>query len=266
MKYKSFCYSHSGNIGDEVQTLATEQHMPSVDGHVDRDGLALLNDEDEPFVVIMNGWYSNNPKHCLPAAKCVIPVFWGIHINRDQSTIDYFLSGERLEYFKEHEPIGCRDPQTTNMLKEKGIDAFYSKCLTHTFPKREKAPQKGKIFLSDLVKIPIPDELFQQGVELTQFEKDFYGVEIKRLKAARNLEMLRDEASLVITSKIHCAMPCAAMGIPVIYFGNPKEYRVQVLKDMGLTVYQKPSKYVGALYQILRKKIRTDLSKVICQN
>jgi len=42
-------------------------------------------------------------------------------------------------------------------------------------------------------------------------------------------------ASLVITSKIHCAMPCIAMGIPVvfIYDKNKKDdYRVSVVKDL----------------------------------
>ena len=253
MKYKSFNYSHSGNLGDEVQTFATELHLPSVDGHVDRDGLALLNDNDEKFVVIMNGWYSNNPKNCLPAAKCVIPVFWGVHLSRAFDTHKYFLSGERLDYLKKHEPIGCRDPQTMEMIKEAGVDAFYSKCLTHTFPKREKEPENGKIFLADMSHIPVPNELYDGAVETTQMEKDYYGTEIRRAKSLKNLEMMRDEAKLVITSKIHCAMPCAAMGIPVIYFGNPNEYRVRVLKDMGLIVYQKPAKSLSNVYKALRK-------------
>jgi len=253
MKYKSFIYSHSGNLGDEVQTFAAELHLPTLDGHVDRDGLALLDENEEPFVVIMNGWYSNNPTNCLPAAKCVIPVFWGMHINTANKTNEYFLSGDRLEYLKHHEPIGCRDPQTMEMLQGKGVKAFYSKCVTHTFPKREKEPVDGKIFLCDMPNIPVPSKIHRVATQMSQFEKDYYGVKIRRLKSQKNLDILREQASLVITSKIHCAMPCVAMGIPVIYFGQPDEYRVKVLKDMGLTVYQKPSMYVSGIYRLLSK-------------
>ena len=42
------------------------------------------------------------------------------------------LQGKNLEYLKEHEPIGCRDYYTVGLLKEKGIDAYFSGCMTLT--------------------------------------------------------------------------------------------------------------------------------------
>lgn len=253
MKYKSFKYSKSGNIGDEVQTIATEQHLPTLDGHVDRDGLALLPEDEEPFTVIMNGWYSSNPRNCLPASKCVIPVFWGFHMNDVNGTIEHFTTGDALKYLKKHEPIGCRDRRTTEILAEAGVDAFYSKCVTLTFPKRDDPPQGGKIFIADARHIPVCNEVFEQGIETTQYEKDYIGFDIRKQKAARMLQMYREEASLVITTKIHCAMPCIAMGIPVIFFGNANEYRVSIMEDLGATIYPLPPKKMGLFYRAFRK-------------
>jgi len=34
------------------------------------------------------------------------------------------------------------------------------------------------------------------------------------------LSYYKDNAKLMITSRFHCAMPCIAMGIPVIFFGK----------------------------------------------
>ena len=45
----------------------------------------------------------------------------------------------------------------------------------------------------------------------------------KRMAYAQDiLNLYRDEASLVITSALHCAQPCIAMGIPVIFI-DPEE-------------------------------------------
>ena len=54
-------------------------------------------------------------------------------------------------------------------------------------------------------------------------------------KAQEILDRYKNEAKLVITSRIHCAMPCIAMGIPVIYIhrGNHKEdTRLDVIKGL----------------------------------
>ena len=37
-------------------------------------------------------------------------------------------------------------------------------------------------------------------------------------------EELYDNASLVITSKIHCAQPCLAVGIPVVFICEHKSF------------------------------------------
>ena len=49
-----------------------------------------------------------------------------------------------LNSWKRFEPIGCRDENTVKILKEKGIAAYFSSCLTTTF-KRVDSARKGVV-------------------------------------------------------------------------------------------------------------------------
>ena len=49
--------------------------------------------------------------------------------------------------------------------------------------------------------------------------------------------MYQTEARLIITNRLHCLLPCIAMGIPVIFFNNPHDYRVSWVKELGVEIY-----------------------------
>lgn len=55
---------------------------------------------------------------------------------------------------------------------------------------------------------------------------------IKRAYARLMLDMYKREARLVVTTRLHCLLPCVAMGIPVIFFNNPDDYRVSWVKEI----------------------------------
>lgn len=206
------------NLGDEIQSLAAEQFLPHIDTYLDRDTLAHVK-IDKHFL-IMNGWFSHFPEYCFPPSDSIIPIFVGFHITSDNKTKDIFLSPKGIEYFKRHEPIGCRDKFTAELLAAKGIKSFYSKCLTLTFPKREAEPKEGKVFIVDAVmKVPIPESLREKAFIVTHGETvhSLYDNKIKIAQAKSLLEAYRNEASLVITTRLHCALPCIAMGIPVVF-------------------------------------------------
>lgn len=250
MKYASLKYTNTNNIGDEIQTLAAEQFLPRIDARFDRDKLSILK-ENERYTVIINGWLSNTPTLAFPPADFIDPLIISIHINRRGK--DHFLSEPCLQYFKKHEPIGCRDEETMRMLIQKGINAYFSKCLTITFPKRSSTPVTSKVFLVDLpihVINIIPKDIGPR--EYINQETNEYG-DLKFEIAKKLLLKYRDEATLVITSRLHCALPCVAMGIPVVLWANPNSTRLEVAKSIGLKIYSdKPmanlnAKVVGIL-------------------
>jgi hypothetical protein len=80
-----------------------------------------------------------------------------------------------------------------------------------------------------------------------------YPDEIKTKMARYLLDLYRDEARLVITTKLHCALPCIAFGVPVIFFGDPHSYRLSLLRDLSVMIYRPPSMISSYLYQIIRK-------------
>ena len=244
------------NIGDNIQSIATEQFLPIVDKRFNRDALNQVH-ENEKFLLIMNGWYTHMPEN-WPPSESIIPVFIGFHIAENKRVQELLLNDNSIDYFKKHEPIGCRDKKTAELLSDRGVKTYYSKCLTLTFPKREYEPQNGKVFLVDVEDIPIPKNLEQGSLSLTHIVPRFISDENKILIAKQILDKYKNEACLVITSRIHCAIPCIAFGIPVIFFGDPDDYRVSILKDLGIEIYKK-SKFL-IIYNFLKRAEKTVIS------
>jgi hypothetical protein len=132
------------------------------------------------------------------------------------------LSDEDAEYLKRFEPIGCRDYYTMNELRRKGVRAYIFGCLTACFPKRENLDTYEKTFLVDVepeLEDFLPDAIRTQGIRLSHIIEG----KLNRdpvTDARKYYEMYRDSAALVITSRLHAAAPCAAVGIPVILAKN----------------------------------------------
>lgn len=237
------------NIGDYVQSIAAKQYLPKVDSLINRDKMNLY-DEDN-VKMIMNGWYMGNAEN-WPPSDLIDPLFVSIHIN---STVKEALtSPQSIAYFKKHEPIGCRDVYTMNLLKAKGVEAYFSGCLTLTLAKTYKRetvsdeiliidplfhcltikemivnPKKmakrivtGRVgeynLRSKILKEFFTKELLEQAIHIPQMTSTI-GIEDSFSKANQFLLRL-SRAKLVITSRIHTALPCLAMGTPVIFLNG----------------------------------------------
>ena len=187
------------NIGDNIQSIATEQFLPIVDKRFNRDALNQVH-ENEKFLLIMNGWYTHMPEN-WPPSESIIPVFIGFHITESYHVKKLLLSDESISYYKRNEPIGCRDKKTAELLSDRGVKTYYSKCLTLTFPKREYEPQNGKVFLVDVEDIPIPKNLEQGSLSLTHIVPRFISDENKILIAKQILDKLQFRIQAVLRSR-----------------------------------------------------------------
>lgn len=204
MEYGLLSYN-TENIGDDIQSIATEQFLPKVDYFVPRDNMSKIK---EKCKIIMNGWFMHKPvrfkqDHRLsfdfPPKNNFEPLFVSTHLI-DDSLID-------VEYFKKHEPIGCRDLSTLELFKSKGIDAYFSGCLTLTL-KRPNIKRTDNVYCVDCE---------GDGIHLTHEtnEKDYF----KRKEIALGLLEKYAGAKKVVTSRLHCYLPCRAFGTPVEYVG-----------------------------------------------
>jgi hypothetical protein len=61
-------YENTGNLGDEIQSLASRQFLPRVDYYVQREQLNRFHTPGQsPTRLIMNGWYCHKPENWPPS-------------------------------------------------------------------------------------------------------------------------------------------------------------------------------------------------------
>jgi hypothetical protein len=241
------------NLGDPIQAMAAinlfrEMGIPEEDIiPVDRFDTSIYNGEE----VILSANCAENYEHMcyssffLPFAPKIIPVIISLHLRRK-------ISEEEKKYLIKHGPVGCRDEYTLNFMRAQGVEAYLSGCLTVTFPRRKETEYQNKTFLVDcpsaLVEY-IPEGLRIDAITLSNIIRIKSDSSDNRItkeeaesyhkKAYEQLWRLRDEAKLVVTSKLHVATPCLAMGIPVILAKeNNFDVRFGFL-DKFLTLYTK---------------------------
>ena len=237
------------NLGDPIQSLAVLElykRLGIAEAEiVPLDRYDLTDYAGHDVIVLING--AENYEHFayatrfLPVSSKIHPVFISLHLHRE-------LSENELSTLRQNQPIGCRDEYTVRYLQSKGIDAFLTGCLTMLFDKRE-AKQQDKVFLVDCsasVMEHIPDSIKKDAVVLSQVIRMTTKAPDHRLTLAETeeynktaeaqLNRYRDEAKLVVTSRLHVASPCAAMGIPVVLVRDTYDERYQFI-DRFLPLY-----------------------------
>mgnify|MGYP001171196757 FL=1 len=274
------------NIGDYIQALASSQFLPRIDGFIERE--CLKDYSGEECKVIMNGWYMHNPSQWPPSDN-INPLFIAVHFN-SKAKKD-LLDADSIKYLKQHEPIGCRDWFTQRMLKDNGVDAYFSGCMTLTLGYKYGVSlnqRDDKIYFVDPyfrtnwgIKSIIVNALYlitfyrrississkypssktglRKKMILTTFFREyskFFSQETllnaeyicqqyeaytrcfpnnpSRLQEAERLVKKYARASLVVTSRIHCALPCLGLQTPVIYTEDAQQAEASSCRLEGL--------------------------------
>lgn len=258
MKYGLLKYrDQESNIGDYIQSLAAKRFLPKVDVLISREE---LNKSKEDVFIILNGWFMHHPEN-WPPSKTLKPKFLSFHIN--DFAKELMTNDASISYYKKHEPIGCRDKFTVQLLKDKGVDAYYSGCLTLTLEKekyernekndiifcdilshKNDVVEKNKKSLWKIVRNPhklvikktsalinsyknnkqtqnllkklVPDEIRNKAIYLTNQNFEVTTHE-EKFEIAEDLLAKYASAKLVVTSRIHVALPRLAFATPVIF-------------------------------------------------
>lgn len=228
MKIALLKIDDSINIGDNIQTLAVAQHVGQPYEYIDRNN---LNEYDgEPCVVVFNAWFSNKDENWPPSDK-IIPIFHGFHMTPTTAK----AYEKHKAYFKKHAPIGCRDQGTADIIKSWGIESYVTGCATMTLPRRKTTPANGRNVLVDVNRSEFKNYDDYHFIVITHVCNNwrYHSNDLKIRTAQELLNYYRDQAKCVVTSRIHCAMPCLAMGIPVFYTGVD-EYRTRIVDLIGM--------------------------------
>lgn len=257
MSYKyGLLKSSSLNLGNEIQNVATRPFLPRVDVNLDIDFLSNFK-SDQRVKLITAGCFLARPTHWPPSSD-IEPLFVSFHV--EEYARKLLTSEESVRYFKRHEPIGCRDYFTRDLLRQKGIKTYFSGCITLTLKRSEEIQRTDEILLTDLDErvmqylpsrilakstilhhdsgIPIEgiasklhtySPLLHKIVRATKMHRVVGNLQIEILRhrssaqtaqrcaAAEELLIRYAQARLVITSRLHGALPCLAFGTPVIF-------------------------------------------------
>lgn len=227
MKYGLLMCKNTDNIGDDIQSYAAKRFLPRIDAVIDRESLdsfRLESGQTEPVSVIMNAWYMHK-KYNWPPAGLINPLFISMHVSaHDLNRIgDRFLDGLGGEYLRQFEPIGARDESTLTLLEKKGIRAYLSGCLTLTLSLPDTVEKSDEVILTDVdpaiaaaLKKQFPGENWQSVTHRVDPAAISTLTPDERLDAVETLLHRYKQAKCVITQRLHCALPCLALGTPVL--------------------------------------------------
>lgn len=224
------------NLGDDIQSLAALRLMPRADDLVMRDKIGEFRaPPGTRSKIILNGWFMGSKS--WPPPGTLDPLFVSFHLGQyryseyfnrlersflfSRTQRHFMLAEKSLAYFKAHEPIGCRDLPTLEAFRAAGIESYFSGCLTLTLETARKERSPDILIVDANLDLPelfrsVPNALKPHVVFLTHQTALKAPVQLRMNTAADLLERYA-QAHLVITSRLHCALPCLAFGTPVLF-------------------------------------------------
>jgi lipopolysaccharide biosynthesis glycosyltransferase len=228
------------NRGDEMQGLGGMQFLPRLDAFVERDRLDVvtviassnfssINDPVTratpprpaltPTTVFLNAWYGT-PGMIWPPPGNLDPVFVAMHLNTD--AVKNKMKQSR-EYLSKHWPIGARDTSTQSFFESIGVHAVFSACMTMTLQPSSlynHTRTKGILIVdvSEKGLGVVPGHIKKQATMLTARIDDpnLLDDQLGRYIQAQEMKAHLEAAQVVITQRLHVALPAASMGTPVI--------------------------------------------------
>ncbi len=287
MKFGLLYFKDTDNIGDDIQSYAAYKFLPRIDYMIDRENIiSFIPDKKEYVYTIMNAWYVHDRLN-LGFSPYIYPKLVSMHFNRydieggslTNIGIDYINEYVR-EYLKKYSPVGVRDYHTQKIFDELNIDNYFSGCLTLTLPKFQGLKKEDYICAVNL-----SDEELEKLKSITKREIKIINQDIpmgslsdktweERAKNVEELLKIYQKAHMVITTKLHCALPCLALETPVLLLYDKKNQdRIGTFREfvnymdreefMASTInVEKPSKNPDK-YLKYRKKLIKDCSDFV---
>lgn len=231
--FVSYYYESSAgfaNLGDYIQTIATEKAIRRC---VQKDGRNPIFEnvlrsnltEHQGGTCVMQGWFEHKQLTFLPGRN-TRPIWIGTHFSHDaREMIKQLYATSEIRFTD----IGCRDKSTMAFCQSLGMVSYFSRCLTLTFPRRSEvdASKATNVYIvdcPDIVLKHLPDKIKDGAIIMTQRNyrhAPWQDWKKNKEMAAQLLEEYHTKAKLIITTALHCAQPCIAMGIPTVFI-NPE--------------------------------------------
>ena len=234
----------ASNSGDELQSLVGLQFVPNLNHFFERD---TLPNYDLNATLFGNAWYG------------ALNMMWPPPGSLDMILFSMYIGPEvfskfekEIAYLRQRSPVGARDLETLEWLKLHNVPAFFSGCATmllrNPFSSSQKNGNDKSIGLVIVDVDPkylrrlVPNRLLRHAIFIEQNVPEKFKANRKsRYFYAYNNFLTYSKARLVITSRLHCAMPASSAGATVIFVQTKilpggGGHRLQGLTDFFYTV------------------------------
>lgn len=235
MKYGLLYNKYALNLGDDIQSYAQARFLPRIDYLVDREAIDSFTPKKKEYVAtILNAWYQHDMIH-FDISPYIYPKFISMyflefyyykHLSIDDNLC--YFDESVMEKFKKYGPVGMRDMHTKALFDALSIPNYFSGCLTLTLKKFPGIKRGNYIYavglseeeLAGLKKMTTREvRVFKQDYETPIFQDESWETRKKRVE-----DILKEYqgAHMVITTKLHCTLPCLALETPVLLLYQDK--------------------------------------------
>ena len=211
------------DLDDEIQSIAARRFLPRVDYRIDRERMHKFGSAATGKVwVIANGDYLRTPEN-WPPSQYVRPLWISLHISPSRgersglTPLDTMLTQPAVKCLKGYGPVGARDAHTFGLLRSADVESYLSGCLTLTLERPPVERDHDLIVLNDVpeaVATLIRRQILKAVLETSHSDPEEESE--SRYARARALLNTYARAGCVITTRLHCALPCLAFGTPVL--------------------------------------------------
>ena len=230
------------NIGDYIQSLAALQYIPKKCKpiFIERDTIQYYYGPKAKL--IMNGWFNIQEGNKYPSDS-INPIYISYHLEKSIN------DNSMVQQLKKYQPIGCRDKFSLNLLLKHDIQAYFSSCLTTTLDityfQKESYRNNEILFTDYKFGYYEKADKYIQNLKAYNFSNITFLTHeystnlnhIERFKIANNLLKKYARAKLVITTRIHSALPCLALKTPAILINKIYDkYRFDGLYELLNTI------------------------------
>lgn len=232
MKYGLIIFSKTDNLGDDIQSYATKRYLPHIDYLIERESIdKFIPDDNYKVAVIMAGWFLYSHLN-WPPSPFIFPLNISMHFDTYYSKYlgkplekNMVLEGYGAKWLNDNGPVGARDYFTLNLLRGFNIKSYFSGCITTTLEKFPSVDNHNSIVAVDVNPLIIEKvKSNSKKIVISKTHKiklEGFSME-ERFQLVEEYLKLYQGASLVITSRLHVALPCLAFETPVLFVKDTK--------------------------------------------
>jgi hypothetical protein len=185
--------------------------------------------------LIANGWFMHDtrqwPPHPLIDPLLISMHFAATDFGRFQRwrtrPLARLLAGAGARYLQAHGPVGARDLFSAEEMTKRDIPCYLSGCLTLTLRRPSDLPREDFVVACDL---PADQLSHLQRSTRRRLVIVSHTGKPSRDPAAQEAEAeeklaLYGRAAAMVTTRVHAALPCVALGTPVLLLQQDRPER-----------------------------------------